>query len=48
MKERGKFVRAGVYSNIKWARDTEEGTAYQDLAKNIGGGGVCLTTKITL
>ena len=47
MKERRKFVRAGIQSNIKWAKDTdaEKEAKYEDVTKNIGGGGICISTN---
>ena len=47
MKERRKFVRAGIQSNIKWARDidAEREAKHEDLTKNIGGGGICISTN---
>jgi c-di-GMP-binding flagellar brake protein YcgR len=47
MRERRKFVRAGMQSNIKWLKDVsgpEKDIGYNDVTKNIGGGGVCLIT----
>ena len=47
MKERRKFVRAGIQSNIKWAKDVkgaEKEIEHRDVTRNIGGGGICITT----
>ena len=47
MRERRKFVRAGVQSNIKWMKDVagpQKDIEHKDITKNIGGGGVCIIT----
>ena len=46
MRERRKWVRADVSANVKWARDIDaKDTGHEAVTKNIGGGGICLTTK---